>query len=439
MRQPARTFTASITAIAIVLLGSAASAGTRHASGGGRIEVAAVWTDAEQDRFEQVLDAFTAKTGIDVTYTSTSDDIAAALAPRIADDDPPDVAMIPQPGVLEDFARGGALVSIEDVAGAAVEKNYAPVWRELGAVDGTLYAVWFKGANKSLVWYNHRFYKDAGVRPADSFDALLQNQQTLADFGVAPLAVGAADGWTLTDIFENVYLAQVGPDTYARLARHEIPWTDATVKDALRSMARLIGPDHLAGGPSGALQTEFAGSVQQVFGQDPDAAALIEGDFVANEINGETTARVGKQARVFSFPPIAGGQPPLVAGGDAAVLMRDRAGGRKLIKFLASPTAAEVWARKGGYLSPNRNVDRERLPERDRAHDGAQPGRVAEPLLRPLRPPATGVRRHGRPGRMEDLPGLPGRPVRHRRHGTGARGRGVAGLRQLRRGGRVVR
>ena len=315
-----------------------------------------------------------------------------------------------------------------------------PSGETLGAVDGTLYAVWFKGANKSLVWYNHGFYKDAGVRPADSFDALLQNQQTLADFGVAPLAIGAADGWTLTDIFENVYLAAGRPRARTTgSARHEIPWTDATVTDALRSMAQLIGPDHLAGGPSGALQTEFAGSVQQVFGQDPDAAALIEGDFVANEINGETTARVGKQARVFSFPPMAGGQPPLVAGGDAAVLMRDRPGGRKLIKFLASPTAAEVWARKGGYLSPNRNVDPSVYPNATVRGDGTQPGRVAEPLLRPLRPPATGVRRHGRRGPMEDLPGLPGGPVQHRRHGTGARGRRVGGLRQLRRGGRVVR
>jgi alpha-glucoside transport system substrate-binding protein len=359
MRQPARAFTASAMAIAmsIGLLANAATAGTRDPAGGGRIEVAAVWKDVEQDRFRSVLDAFTDKTGIDVTYTSTSDDIAVALAPRIDADDPPDVAMIPQPGLLDDFARDGALVSIEDVAGAAVERNYAPVWRELGTVDGALYAVWFKGANKSLVWYNRSFYKDAGVRPADSFDALLQNQQTLADFGVAPLAVGAADGWTLTDIFENIYLAQVGPDTYARLARHEIPWTDATVKDALRSMAQLVSPELLPGGPTSALQTEFAGSVQQVFGEDPAAAALIEGDFVANEINGTTEARVGKQARVFSFPPMDGGQPPVVAGGDAAVLMRDRAGGRKLIKFLASPAAAEVWARKGGYLSPNRNVD----------------------------------------------------------------------------------
>ena len=202
-------------AVAICLLASAAGAGTRHAAGQGRIEVAAVWSGAERNRFQDVLDAFTDKTGIDVTYTSTGADIAAALEPRIAADDAPDVAIIPQPGLLEDFARRGALVPIEEIAGAAVEKNYAPVWRELGTVDGTLYAVWFKGANKSLVWYNHRLYEDAGVRPADSFDALLESQETLADSGVAALAIGAADGWTLTDIFENVYLAQVGPDEYA--------------------------------------------------------------------------------------------------------------------------------------------------------------------------------------------------------------------------------
>ena len=32
------------------------------------------------------------------------------------------------------------------------------------------------------------------------------------------------------------------------------------------------------------------------------------------------------------------------------------AAGRRLIRFLATPAAGEVWARAGGFISPNRNV-----------------------------------------------------------------------------------
>jgi alpha-glucoside transport system substrate-binding protein len=168
---------------------------------GERVEVAAVWTGTEQKNFKKVLDAFAKQTGASVRFTPTGDDIAPVLEPRIAGGNPPDVAVLPQPGLLRDFAGRGALQPIQDVAGAEVDANYAPIWREFGSVDGQLYGVWFKAANKSLVWYNANVFRDAGVQPATDFNQLLQDMQTIADSGVKPLSVGAANGWTLTDIF----------------------------------------------------------------------------------------------------------------------------------------------------------------------------------------------------------------------------------------------
>ena len=166
-----------------------------------------------------------------MTYTSTGDDIAAVLTPRIAGGDAPDVAMLPQPGLLNDFATQGVLQPIEDAAGATVDENYASIWRTLGSVDDTLYGVWFKAANKSLWWYNAQVFSDAGVKPPKSFDGLLETAETVNDFGVTPISVGGADGWTLTDQFENIYLATAGPEKYDQLARHEIPWTDRVGED----------------------------------------------------------------------------------------------------------------------------------------------------------------------------------------------------------------
>ena len=106
-------------------------------------------------------------------FLSTGDDIAAYLGPKIEGGKPPDVAILPQPGVLQTFAADGDLIPIEDFAGEVVDENFAPGAREVGTVDDTLYAVWFRAAQKSTVWYNTHVFEDAGVEPPATWDELL--------------------------------------------------------------------------------------------------------------------------------------------------------------------------------------------------------------------------------------------------------------------------
>jgi ABC-type glycerol-3-phosphate transport system substrate-binding protein len=331
---------------------------------GQSVEVAAVWTGTEQESFQQVLDAFAEESGANVTYTSTGDDIATVLGTRIEGGDPPDVAILPQPGLMIDLAGQGALQPIEDVAGELVDANYAGDWRALGSVEDTLYGVWFKAANKSTVWYNVPALDNAGVQPPESWDDLVAGSQTIADSGVTPWSIGGADGWTLTDWFENVYIRTAGGDMYDQLTNHEIPWTDQSVKDALARMAEIFGQsDWLAGGTNGALQTDFPTSVTQVFADPPAAAMVYEGDFVAGVITGETGASLGEDANFFTFPSIDGSSPAVVGGGDVAVLLKDSEAGKTLMQYLASPSAAEIWAGLGGFTSPNKNVDLSVYPD----------------------------------------------------------------------------
>ena len=327
------------------------------------VEVAAVWSGSEQEAFRAVLDAFEEQTGASVTYTSTGDDIAAALGPRISGGSPPDVAVLPQPGLLRDYAEQGVLQPIEEVAGEAVDANYDPIWRELGTVDDQLYGVWFKASNKSLVWYNVGAFEDAGVEPPENFEDFLSSAQTLTDFGVPAISVGGADGWTLTDWFENVYLRVAGPEMYDQLAEHEIPWTDESVKESLRVLADVFDPDLLAGGTQAALQNDFNTSITRVFTDPPEAGLVSGSDAVAGVVTADTNAQLGTDADVFDFPEVEGSGPAVVGGGDVAVLMRDSEGGRALVEFLATPTAAEAWASQGGFISPNQNLDTEVYPD----------------------------------------------------------------------------
>jgi alpha-glucoside transport system substrate-binding protein len=325
---------------------------------GQEVFVTAVWTDTAQQNFEAVLAEFEARTGADVTYTPAGGDIGTVVGTQIEGGSPPDIAILPQPGLLNEFARRGNLQPIEDIAGDLVDANYADVWRELGTVDGELYGVWFKAANKSLVWYNADVFEQAGIEPPTTWDDMIAAAETLDAFGITPFSVGGGSAWTLTDWFENVYLRSAGPENYDRLLTHEIPWTDETVITALETLGQVLGrSEWLAGGVQGTLEANHPTGITQPFLDPPRAAMAYGADFSAGAITNETDAVIGETARFFDFPSIDGSEPAVVGGGDVAVLFTENPAAEALIRFLASPDAAEVWAPRGGYTSPNQGVD----------------------------------------------------------------------------------
>lgn len=330
---------------------------------GQKIEVAAVWTGPEQENFTKVLKEFEKRTGATVTFVPAQDPIVNFLGTKIAGGSPPDVAMLPQVGAIKQAVDQKWAKPLGPEAKAQLARNYAKGWQDLGSVDGTPYGVYFKAANKSLVWYNNAVFENAGASVPKTWKDFLTTAETISASGVTPVSVGGADGWTLTDWFENVYLSQAGPEKYDQLARHEIKWTDPSVAQALTTLGELFGkPELIAGGANGALQTEFPKSVTQTFtgGDQPKAAMVFEGDFVTVNI-AQTEAKIGTDAKVFPFPAV-GGQPPVVTGGDAAVALKDTKGAQALLTFLASPDAARIWAGAGGFISPNKSLDAAAYP-----------------------------------------------------------------------------
>ena len=84
---------------------------------------------------------------------------------------------------MKEFANRGALKPI-DFATDAVEENYTPDWVTWLRVNGHLYGLVFKGANKSTVWYNVPAFQDAGVTPPRTWTQLLADAKTLKASGV---------------------------------------------------------------------------------------------------------------------------------------------------------------------------------------------------------------------------------------------------------------
>ncbi|WP_338697114.1 extracellular solute-binding protein [Streptomyces sp. Q6] len=331
---------------------------------GESLEIAAVWTGDEQKNFKQVLAEFEKRTGAKVTFVPAQDPIINFLGSKVAGGAPPDVAMLPQPGAIKQAVAKKWAKPLGKDAQAQLTDNYSKGWQDLGKVDGTQYAAYYKAANKSLVWYNTKVFENAAAKEPKTWKDFMATAQAIYDSGVTPVSVGGADGWPLTDWFENIYLSQAGPEKYDQLAKHEIKWTDPSVKDALTTLAQLWGKsDFLAGGNKGAAGTEFTKSVEQTFtgGDQPKGAMVYEGDFAQVNIQ-QTKAKIGTDAKVFPFPAVGSGEPPVVSGGDAAVILKDSKASQALVTWLASPEAATIQAKLGGYLSPNKNVDLSAYP-----------------------------------------------------------------------------
>ncbi|MFI6022914.1 ABC transporter substrate-binding protein [Streptomyces sp. NPDC051287] len=361
------TLLTSCTALVLTLGATACGSGDPVSAGGGdkalsgqTVTVAGVWSGTEQKNFQKVLDAFGAKTGAKTQFVSTGDNVSTVVGSKIEGGNAPDVVMVPQVGVLQQFAKEGWLTPLSATAEKSVDAGYAPVWKNYGSVGGTLYGLYFKAAHKSTVWYSPDAFSQAGVTPPASYDDMLKVGHTLSDSGLAAFSVGGQDGWTLTDWFENIYLSQAGPEKYDALAAHKLQWTDPSVVAALTTLGKLFKDKELvAGGQKEALNTDFPSSVEKVFGPKPDAGMVYEGDFVAGVAHDQFGRTIGKDADFFPFPAVGTGKAPVVSGGDAAVVLKDgknAKAGMKLLEYLATPEASAVWAKAGGYLSPNKDL-----------------------------------------------------------------------------------
>jgi ABC-type glycerol-3-phosphate transport system substrate-binding protein len=344
-------------AVALTAAGSAGggAAAPQGASISGSISVIGEATGPEITRLQTVFKDFNRLyPDIKVKFTSAARNLPTVLGTAVQGGNPPDLAIIPQPALMREFANRGALKPITFVKSKAA-RTLSPGWIAIGSVKGKYYGLYIKGTNKSTVWYGVKAFKDAGVKPPMTWPQFLQVAKTLHASGLPAYSIGGADGWTLTDLFENIYIRTAGPRKYDLLATHKIKWTDKSVKTALTTMAQVLADTaNIAGGQAGALQTDFATSVAQAFRDNPKAAMVLEADFVPASVSSDWKAVT--DYNVFTFPSIGGSPPSVVTAGDALVMFKDNPAARAFVSYMATGRAGSVLVKQGGASSPNKAV-----------------------------------------------------------------------------------
>jgi ABC-type glycerol-3-phosphate transport system substrate-binding protein len=361
---------------ALVAVAAGCGGGSKKPSGGttssgssvsGTVTFDGIWTSSTgQKQFQAVIDGFNKLyPKVHVNYKAVGNNLPTVLSTAVAGGHPPDMADIAQPGTIQQFVTQGKLKPIT-YASSVMSQNFTSGWQQLGTFDGKLYALPFKAANKSLVWYNVPSFKAAGVQAPTTFSQLLTDAKTIKASGTPAYSIGGAEGWTLTDMFENIYLRTFGAAKYEQLSEHMLKWTDPSVKTALTTMAKILGDtSNIAGGTSGALQYSFNQSVTNAFASPPKAAMVFEADFVGGVISSSTKAKASTGFNTFVWPSITPGADAgaVEIAGDMMVAFRDTPAIEAFVKYLATPQAAEIWARQGGFGTGNKNVPASVYPD----------------------------------------------------------------------------
>jgi alpha-glucoside transport system substrate-binding protein len=310
---------------------------------------------------------FTECTGAKINYEG-SKEFEAQLPVRIQAGNPPDIAYIPQPGLLQTLVRDtGAVKEAPQGVADNVDKFFGEDWKSYGTVDDKFYAAPLGANVKSFVWYSPKLFKEKGWKVPTTWDEMTQLSDTIAKSGMKPwcagIESGEATGWPTTDWLEDAVLRDAGPDVYDQWVNHEIPFDDPAVVGALDRVGDILkNPDYVNGGfgdVNSIATTPFTDAGLPIL-KDECAMHRQASFYAANWPEGTDVSENGD---VFAFYlPTTSDEfgSPVLGGGEFVAAFSDKAEVQAFQTYLSS----DVWANEkakatpaGGWVSANKGLD----------------------------------------------------------------------------------
>ena len=318
----------------------------------------------EDTGYIEAFKPFEECTGATVVYEG-SKEFEAQIVVRVQSGNPPDIALFPQPGLLQTVVRDtDAVVPAPEGVVSNVDEYYGEDWKAYGTVDGTFYGAPNSSNVKSFVWYSPSMFEEAGYEVPQTWDEMIEiSDQIVADGGkpwCAGIGSGDATGWPATDWLEDVMLRENGPDVYDQWVNHDIPFNDPQVASALERVGSILKNDDYVNGGLGDV-TSIASTIFQDGG-----LPILQGQcwmhrqasfYTANWPEGTNVAEDG-DVYAFYFPPISEefGKPVLV-GSEFVAAFSDRPEVAAFQAYLSSPEFVNLRAQQGSFTSANSELD----------------------------------------------------------------------------------
>jgi alpha-glucoside transport system substrate-binding protein len=352
-----------IPAAALVLVAAAGcSSGSSNNNSsdlhGQTVNVIGTWGGDEQTAFLKMVAPWEQQTGAKVKYTGTRD-INTVLTTGVASGVLPDLAGLPGPGQMAEYAKAGVLQPLDDVLDmSAYNADTAPALTALGKTNGKTYGVFIKAAIKGLIWYDPKVH-DYSANPPKTFDDLLAqgaaNQGAAKALWCLGIESGAASGWPTTDWIEDLVLRTAGPDVYTSWYEGKTKWSDPAIRNAFQ----MYVDDVVAktyGGPKTAVATNFGNAGDPLFATPPGCEFLHQASFITTFSQFKTHTS-GTDYNFFPFPDINPQFSGAVEGaGDLFGMFHATPAAKSLMKYLVTAPAQDIWVKIGGALSANKNA-----------------------------------------------------------------------------------
>lgn len=386
-------FAATAAALALTTtgcLGSDDGGGGGGESGGddGEVEILATTDPLVFDGLKAKVEEEAEAAGINVNMQRV-DNINQLILTRIQAGDPPDIAVIPQPGVIKQIVdRGEGVELTDDIVPADLIADMTPGTLEAGQIDGTQYGLMISMNVKSLVFYNKQAWEEAGYEAPETLDDLAALTEQIKSDGGTPwcfgIESGTATGWPATDWFEDLIMRYGGADVYNEWIANEVKFDSDVVRQAADFLeTNVLAEGSVPGGRDSIASVAFGDAEDTMWDDEPGCWMFKQGNFVvsADFMPQDVVDNVDERIGVFGFPPAeAGGENPVMGGGDLATLLEDNEDSRAMMEILANVDLGTTAAPDSSFISPHTEFDTSLYPS-DLTRQIADVAYQADPFL----------------------------------------------------------
>jgi len=320
----------------------------------------------ELDYMVETFDTFQDCTGINVDVVGTQE-AETQINVRAAAGDPPELMIIPQPGLLQRLVEDGYVIPASQSVEDNVDEFWSESWKGYGTIDGTFYAAPLMASVKGWVWYSPAEFADKGVDIPETWDELLDLTATLAEESTAtykPWCVGFgsgdATGWPGTDWVEDLVLRLSGPDVYDQWVVGDVQFSDPEIRAAFEEVEKiLLNPEYVNGGFGGVesiVSTTFNDGGLPIL--DGNCSMHHQASFYESQWPEGTVVAPDGDIWAFLTPKVDASSGDAVTGGGEFVAKFVEGEAVDAVQtFMASDTWANLRVDLGGVISANKGLD----------------------------------------------------------------------------------